>query len=721
VLVVKKLFIGIIALGWLFLLPLPTQAAVISQYKILSSETVIDTMNTSAVVDTTKHEIRLPQSGHRISFAGEDYDYVALTNERVLHFTFDGTRMVENAVASVSGLSNPLAVVSPGYYPDVIVASFDDVKHYSFTGGEMVQNPALSMLGLTAVASVSSRGNDIALLQNNQLKHYAFDGSGMSELPTLSIASGLNNPFDIALFPNTFDVAVMEANKVRFFCFTGSGLTEAPDMALSGFANPLKSISVLDGTVSIIEGNQVKTYLYNGSNYSYVQALSVTSSLTAPTCLALRPGSRDMIVADGNEIKYFMFDGSQLVYNPALSKVVTGLSSSGGYRQDAEVQSIAFPRTATATRVTAYCNVPNGTSITWSIYDGGWVPVWRVRGLPESTVLEYTSDGNTWSNIGTANTPIPGSDVSQLWKEHSVEGSVRWKAILHTDNSSATPKIIAPNPGIDTAIMLEANCKPTISVTVPGSCYLTMTPTISWTYTDIDGDTQKAYDFRLSDGSSDLYTYTTASSLPSHTMLPAEDPAIPSQLWNSGLNTFTLKIRAKDSVQWSNWGTATVCFRAFERPRIAEMSVPANGYISPVLGNPSTHKVIKKSMAAADLPVTKAGGQVTMYIDSIGMVDLNPPTVGSLSFPYLSRNATIGEVSLLTTKAGAGQNKRWKMTFWTDPDKTKCPDNTLVKMYLTGSSGGYAPQFNCPDFAEGVVKTKGSVFDNWLVILQGRK
>ena len=99
-------------------------------------------------------------------------------------------------------------------------------------------------------------------------------------------------------------------------------MTEAPDLALSGFANPLKSISVDQGTVSIIEGNQVKTYLFDGSEYSYVDALSITDSLSSPSCLALRPGSRDMIIVDNNEVKYFMFDGDELVYNPSLSKQI---------------------------------------------------------------------------------------------------------------------------------------------------------------------------------------------------------------------------------------------------------------------------------------------------------------------------------------------------------------------------------------------------------------
>ena len=70
---------------------------VISECKILESETIIDAANTTAVVNTVNHEIRLPESGsfRKISFAGENYDYVVLTEDRVIHYSFDGEEMVE--------------------------------------------------------------------------------------------------------------------------------------------------------------------------------------------------------------------------------------------------------------------------------------------------------------------------------------------------------------------------------------------------------------------------------------------------------------------------------------------------------------------------------------------------------------------------------------------------------------------------------------------------
>jgi hypothetical protein len=703
-----RLFIKILLLCCIFIFPGIAEGTVISEYKILESETIIDAANTTAVVDTVNHEIRLPESGsfRKISFAGENYDYVVLTEDRVIHYSFDGEEMVENPIASVNNLVNPLSVFSAAY-PDVIVSTKTQVTHYSFTGTDMTENPALSIAGLTSVASIASRNNDISVLQGNQADYYAFDGLEMANVPNLSIG-GLNNPVEVALFQDTYDAAVLEQDKVRFYYFTGTEMTEAPDLALSGFANPLKSISVDQGTVSIIEGNQVKTYLFDGSEYSYVDALSITDSLSSPSCLALRPGSRDMIIVDNNEVKYFMFDGDELVYNPSLSKQIADFTPSG-YVTDATVQSnlIELECLATASRVTAYYDVPPGTSITWSVYTGSWTPVWRIRGAP-TPIVEYTPNGFVWV-----------ASPESLWKEHSETSCVGWRAELRTDNPSVTPKIKAPNPGTDTAVMLEKNSKPTVNLVLE-PCYLTMTPTISWDFTDDDGNGQTEYDLRICDDMNYLYSYAAESNIPQHTMLPYEDPATPSPLWNSGYNTFEFKIRVKDEVQWSDWVTKSITFRAFERPRVVEVSVPGEEYIPPDISVPETHEVIYQGLDANDLPITKAGGKVTMLIDSLGNVSLNPGSnIGDVLFPYLDQVATTGEVTLIETKPGAGGNKRWKITFWTSPDKTICPDDTVVGMKIIGESGQYLPEFNVPDFADGVIKTKGSVYDNWNVVLQG--
>jgi hypothetical protein len=708
--------------------PGQAQAVVVSDYKILSSETVIDTINTTALVDTTAHKISLPQTngGRRISYSGNDYDYVALTGTSAIQYSFNGTSMVGNTVASVSGLTNPLAVFASSPYPDVVVATSTDIKHYSFDGtSAMNENPALAVSGLTSVASVSTRGPDVAALDNGQLKYYGFNGTNMSQIPGLSISSGLSSPVDIALFPNSYNVAVLETDRVRFFYFNGSGLTEIPSLALTGFTNPLKSIAVNENIVSVIDGNQVKSYAFDGTSYSYSAALSITSSLAAPSCVVLRPGSNDIIVADGDNVKYYMNDGTKMVYNAALSVQVTGLSGNVRYLADATVRSINFTlaKNTQSSRVTATCNVPNNTSITWSVLISSiYTNVWRLRGSPTGSILEYTTDGGTsWTPIGTAANAVPGVSTAQLWISPATS-PVGWKADLHTDDPTVSPQIIAANPGVDTAIRMEVNNPPTVIINTSASCYLTMTPPpITWTYADADGDPQAADAVKITadvDGGATYFSANGIGSANSYTIPPSQDPANPSGLWTSGANTFRFWVGVSDGMTWT-WNYNVICFHAFERPRIAELSVPGDGYISPFFGIPSTHKVITMGMSAAQLPVTKAGGRVSLLIDSIGGVDLNPATVGSVAFPYLAQTATLSSVSLQATQPGGGSNRQWLLQFWTDPDITVCPDNTVVQMSLFGTYGTDYPAFNIPPFATGVVSTKGSVYDNWIVVLQG--
>jgi hypothetical protein len=114
---------------------------------------------------------------------------------------------------------------------------------------------------------------------------------------------------------------------------------------------------------------------------------------------------------------------------------------------------------------------------------------------------------------------------------------------------------------------------------------------------------------------------------------------------------FELKIRVKDEVQWSDWETKLITFRAFERPRVVEVSVPGEEYEPPVINLPATHEVIRHGTDGEELPVTKAGGRITILVDSIGKVNLDPiHGVGSAIFPYLDQTATIGEVTLDATR-----------------------------------------------------------------------
>ncbi|MGB9846555.1 MAG: hypothetical protein ACPLRH_03505, partial [Desulfotomaculales bacterium] len=292
----RKIFLVLALAGLYFFLRAGPVLAAMWQYSITdgNTSTTIDSQATTAVVDTTAHEIRLPKRASSAASFWPDGgpDYVVMAPGKIIHFSFDGTRMIENEILSVDLPDNPLAVAAGWRYPDVVVALPDKLYHYSFTGTDMVENPVLSAAGLAGAVAVGVRQGEVAGLSGGSIKDYMFNGSGMVEMPYLE-PSGLTNPLDFALMPDSYDMAVLDNNQVRYFNFTGSGMAENPALAVTGLTAPKAIASAGNKDLAIIDGSQVKQYSFDGSSFRYNTTLSITSSLTNPVCVAVRPGTYD--------------------------------------------------------------------------------------------------------------------------------------------------------------------------------------------------------------------------------------------------------------------------------------------------------------------------------------------------------------------------------------------------------------------------------------------
>ncbi|AEG15966.1 hypothetical protein Desku_2432 [Desulfofundulus kuznetsovii DSM 6115] len=741
----KYLFFAIVSLLALALFPRPSPAAT-WDYTISPTDTpgTIDTSSTSATVDTANREIKLPPKPvpDLVGFweSGE-YDYVVLTTSGVKHYSFDGTQMRENTILNVSGVSNPLALAARGTYPDVLVADSTGLKHYSFTGSGMAYNPALSVAGLSSVLAVGAAGqSEVAALVGTQVQHFSFTGSNMARNTVLEPSVVLTNPIDVALASGGYDTVVLEPNRVRWFSFSGSSMAENPALAVTGLTSPV-AFAVADPQngydVAIVDGTQVKHYSFDGTVLRYNAALSVTSGLTNPRAVAIRPGSYDRIIVDGNQVRYYQWNGSSLVYNSSLSVTVSDILQNAGYRSPAVVVSKAFDPGANAVmvRVRAAHELPNNTSVTWSVTADGtnWVKKWRVRGTASGTVLEVSPDnGNTWNQIGTANDALPSVDNLQLWVAVSPGRAVKWKAELATSDTNVTPKIAA-NPRGGVAVRLDTDSPPNPPV-LPGygTCFTTTTPTLSWTFSDPDpGDSQSAYRVqivRASDMALVLDSGKVASNSNQYTVPTSTAPDVPGPLWASGAYQFKYRVMVWDQAgvasPWSNW--ADFCVNAFERPRVAQIVSPPAGQVSPDPKDPATHIVITQGMTADQLPKVKAGAKVVLLVDSVG-----PLNSVSWAFPYTgpqgNKTATVNVPAKLpdgTTSnpmyPGGNAVNRWAVEFWTDPSLAVCPSGTVVQMQVTGSGAAGAAQLNAPPYAEGVVVTQGSIYEDWFVVLQGR-
>lgn len=690
----------------LFLVLASSAKAATWDYSIntFDTPTSVDISVTNADMDIDNNEIRLPRlkTPDLISFWGSgEMDYVVLTGEGVKHYSFNGSNMVENTILNVSGLTNPLALAAPDPYPDVLVAEPSGVKRYSFTGSAMIHNPILSAAGLEGVTAVGAAGaGEIAVLKEGQVEHYSFSGVAMARNTMLEPAVELNNPIDVALGSGGYDLAVLESERVRWFNFSGVGLVENPLLSITGLSAP-KAFAVADPNfgydVAVVDGTEVKHFSFSGSSLAYNVSLSVTSGLAAPRAVAIRPGSFDRIIIDGNQVRYYQWNGSSLNFNPNLSVTVANIVNGEGYSATAVVQSLAFdPGSDTAfVRVRAVHELPDGTSVTWSVTAGGsWVKKWRVRGTGSGSVCEVTPDnGTTWSTVGDAGASAPENSNPQLWAQVAPGRAVKWKAELVTADARVTPKI-ATNPRGGVAVKLDTNSPPK-PPTLPtfSSCFATTTPALSWTFEDPDDDTQSAYQVRIireSDMAVILDTGKIDSGLQFYEIPAGIEPDVPGVLWESGAYQFKYRVKVWDQVElesdWSNY--SDFCVVAFERPRVTEIISPPPGQDSPDPLDPTTHIVITTGMTLEYLPKTKAGAKVVLLVDSVGPVD-----TFSSSFPYLGETASTNLPSTLPDglsanplySAGSSRN-RWCVEFWTNSSLEICPSGTVVQMNLTGSS-----------------------------------
>jgi len=707
------------------------------EYTISDFDTplVIDASQSKAEINTTLHRITLPKKGlpNALSFAPDgSLEYMVLTTDGVKHYSFDGLQMVENPFLSVSGVQDPVGLACAHPYPDMWVAEEDRVVRYSFSGDALLENPALSVAGLTGVVSIAAgEEGGLAVLADGGVKRYLSSGSAMLEVPALEpdLGSGAS-PVALAL-GSGYDIAVLEQDRIRYYSFTGSQLVENPFLSVSGLSAARSfAVDAETCTFTVLDENQVKRYVLSGSTMQYSAALSVTGGLISPVAVAARPGTYDIAVIDGNQVRYFGWNGSRMVEIPDLAVTVANIARSDRYWNTGVVvsQFLGTVDPVNHVRVRAYHELPPGTSVTWSVSaDGGanWTVRWRVRGVEGGTVAEVTDDsGSTWWEMGTAEDATPDVNNPELWAEVQPGQEICFKAEMETADDTVTPVI-------KDLVVLEAGNKPVVTMDpVPGWFYVT-TPTFTWDYSDPDGDEQSGFQLvirRLADGAVVYDSGFVESSEKSFTLPTSSDPSVPGPLWASGAYEFTVEIRAMDASGIPSDWTPPQTFRvlAFERPRIAEIVSAPAGQPVPDPDDPATHIMILPGMTKEQLPKVKAGSKVVMILDSVGPVIT--PARDIFRFPYLSTEAVVEEASS-EYDPGSPVN-RWAVSFYTEASIEQVPSGTVVELHAlaNGAVGGWT-EFGTTggtttngmlDYAEGVVVTEGTVYEDWQVILQGR-
>ncbi|MTI84365.1 MAG: hypothetical protein FH756_10770 [Firmicutes bacterium] len=715
------------------------------EYRINATDTttMLDTANTTANVDTTNNEIRLPKFlPSAVSFWPDgSADFVALGPKKVIHCSYDQVsgNYVENAFLSVTLPEDPLAVVAVDPFPEMVVITKNHSYHYSFDGTGMVVNPAKTASAFANVLAAGAYETDKIGLNGSTIEAYTFDGTSTQRDSSLEPGGSFTRPLDVAMYPDRRGMVIAEPARIRTFLYTGSSMQEVSYLSVSGLTN-VKDVTLGENfrVTGIVNGKQ-KEWGFDAASFSMkeISMLEVTG-LSSPKSVALRLGTYDRVILDGNEYKYYQFDGTGLTYDSVRSVTISGAENLGGYSDSATAVSLPIdPGWDTEkVRMRAYHILPDGTSATWSVTADGanWVKRWRVRGTSTETIAEISDDnGSTWTQIGDASfcTPDSVNDTrTELYANVTPGRNIVWKVQLNTTNITSSP-VIKPAIAGGVAVKWESGNPPELpEVTVPlpggGSCFTTSTPTIEWNYNDPDGDPQGAYQIRVRRKSDTVIIYDSGKRLSSntqHTIPTSSAGGTPGALWSSGAYQFTVEIKVWDDTGLeSNWcAPAEFCVVAFDRPRIAEIVSPPAGQIAPDPNDPTTHIVIEENTIADNLPLAKAGARVKMLVDSIGPVTV-PLT--KAQFPYIGgdgqvKQATVKSPVVNEYPAGNAVN-RWEIDFWTDANLEVCPTGTIVKMELDGDAGadGIAST-DAPSYAAGVIQTKGSIYEDWITVIQG--
>lgn len=655
---------------------------------------MIDTSKTTAMVDTTNHWVQLPSGSltNAISMLGKDVEgfAVAGSNGISVYERDDATGMI----AQNPAFSCPWATTATGVSVredtlSIWAISPNTLAYYKASATGTSDDPSLKTSGLVDLLSVASfKKSDKALLLQNTVDNKAqvtlFEAtSSLNQIKTFQ--PNISDPVSISMIDDSPDFRLNTKTASYYFIYddaTGNYI-EDTSKKISGLINIISASSDQSGN-ALLSTTSLDYYMNNDTGGASKVTIFSPGGVSNPVAAALRPGSYDQAMIDVNgQLYYWTYDDAtdQMVRDTSME--ISGIPINKGYSHPAEYWSKAISTGASYSSVllTANSTIPANTSITWYVSSNG------------GTSFIHVTPGVS-STVGLGNSFVV-------------------KAILDTTDSNVTPKVLP-------VVKLEVNNPPEPPILPPyGACFTNTTPQLTWIFSDPDpGDTQGSFRVQIareSDVSIFLDTGQIISNESQYNVTTSNTPGTPGPLWNSGEYRYKYRVKLWDQngaeSPWSDWGS--FCVVALERPRVAQIVSAPAGQIKPDPAEPNTHLLISQGMIKDDLPLVKAGSKVTLLVDAIG-----PFTSLNATFPYSAGlNASVMTSSL---NAPGSKTNRYTIEFWTDPNLTNCPSGTLVTMLLGALSVEGNAQLNAPPYAEGVIVTQGSIYEDWIIVLQGR-
>lgn len=386
-----------------------------------NDNTKVDSIQTTAAVDSANSCVRLPSAGLPNAIEMNKYgDGYAVVSETGIHmYEYDDAtgQIAKNNAFSIPFITDGIGVATRQDNLNMWAIRENGVQYVKFDGSSMVDDPALKMSGINQVLSVDAWENSdkAVVLSNNggTAEINLYDASSGNIATTLTQTTSISNPVSVSIVSGTADLRVATKDTLYYLMYddaTGQ-YVEDVNRKITGLSGVISAST--DQSTHAVTSSSNAEFIFDDDTGggSSVAAYSI-GSVSDAFAISLKPDSYDQaLVTSSGEVQYWCYDDATNSMVRDSSMEITGLQLMGGFLTPKEYYSNNFVTSLSydEVRLTVDEEVPVNTSVSyWVSSNGG---------------LNYTAiTPGTW-------TTIPNGDDFVL------------KAVLSTSDSNTTPKI----------------------------------------------------------------------------------------------------------------------------------------------------------------------------------------------------------------------------------------------------------------------------------------
>ncbi|MDO7785811.1 hypothetical protein [Desulforamulus aquiferis] len=410
--------VGLIILIYFTTLPAMAEAQVIFDDDF-NDTSYIDTIKTSAYVDTANSYVRLPRRTMPNAIAMLKYGegYAVTSSDGIIISEYDDATGALHDT-KIPWLTNTRGLSIRQDNMNLWVIGEDFIQYCQFSGGIYSDDPALKSSGMADVLSVGAiEGTDKAVV----LKKSA---TGKTRITRYSAGAGLTVELDkeldigepkaLAVVDGTPDIVIVTNTGKYYLMFDDAAQDYVVDPAryASGLTD-VASVSANQGGVTVLDNNEGR-FLSDNDAGGVQQVLAYSAGVIhGGLAVSIKPGAYDQaFITETGEIRYYVYDDATDSMKRLSDMEKTGIQLSAGYEHPKEYYSkvITTIEPFDEIKLTAENVLPNGTEIKYYI----------------------SSDaGLTWTEIANGTwTTIPSGTQFVA------------RAVLDTNDNKETPKIL---------------------------------------------------------------------------------------------------------------------------------------------------------------------------------------------------------------------------------------------------------------------------------------